>query len=151
LFLQATLKDSDGKDQLEKDVGRVVKGDKVTIDYKGRYVKPTNNKEKEFEDTYHSLKQLKFTAGSGEVIQGLDEAIQMMVLGEEARLTITSEYAYGNEGHKGYVCTVPPNVDIVLDVALMAVARNGVLYNRKPPKDDSCCLIKLLYCLCRSY
>jgi FK506-binding protein 1 len=147
--LQDTRRDSDGKDQLQRDVGTVVKGDQVTIHYTGRYLK--NNKKKEFEDTYHSEKKLKFTVGNGEVIQGLDEGIQTMILGEEARLTITSDYAYGKEGHKGYVSTVPPDADIVLDVALFAVARNGVLHNRKQPKDDSCWLTKVLYCLCRAY
>jgi FKBP-type peptidyl-prolyl cis-trans isomerase len=149
---QETLVESDGNDQLNNHVGKVLPGDVVTINIKGNYI--TAKKLIEFEDTYHSTKPVTFTVGDAAadaIPRGLREGIQDMILGEQARFTIRSDYAYGEAGHKGYCGNVPPNADIVLEVALMKVGRKSVVHFRKQPKDTASLCEKLMYCLTRDY
>jgi FK506-binding protein 3 len=42
---------------------------------------------------------LKFKVGTGKVIRGWDEALLTMVVGEQAKLTIEPQWAYGSKGH----------------------------------------------------
>ena len=45
-----------------------------------------------------------------------------MSLGEEAILTITSDYGYGARGAGG---VIPPNADLVFRVELLAIGNNS--------------------------
>lgn len=87
---------------------------------------------------------------------GLDECLQKMVLGEEAVFLIPSQLAFGAEGlAKRLVnpneeaganeletrvpfgvsfCHVPPDTDIVVEVALLNVYRDSQWHQRKPCK-----------------
>lgn len=59
-----------------------------------------------------------------------------MQLGEEATVKMTSDVGYKNLSFQGYSGTVPPNSDLVLEVWLMKIVRNGKIYLRKRPKDN---------------
>ena len=149
---QEVIYESDGQDQLKQDVGKIVPCDKVTIHYKGRYA--TDAKTVEYEDTFHSEKKLTFVVGSEDeqtIIRGLQEAVQQMVLGEVACFEVSSDYGYGNKEHKGYVRTVPANSDLVLEVSIMAITRDGARHNRKQPVDNASLMEKILNCCCRAY
>jgi FKBP-type peptidyl-prolyl cis-trans isomerase len=104
---------------------------------RGYYFKSNNNKK--FTDTWHQTKPLSFELEkvwdpntANNTIRGLDEAVRTMILGEEASFVISSDYAYGSEVHHGFIAKVPPHSDI-LEVDLITIVRDGVVYNRKNP------------------
>lgn len=96
------------------------KGDEVSIHYK----MTMDGSKFILDDTWDKKFPLSFRVGEAEVIQGLDEAVLSMCLGERADLNIPSEYAYGVSGLGRYV---PPNTNILVHVQLVVV--NGI----KPP------------------
>lgn len=61
---------------------------------------------------------LRFRLGMGQVIDGLDQGIMALSVGERVRLTIPSELAYGARGFPGLV---PPDTDVVFDLELLEV------------------------------
>lgn len=71
---------------------KVKKGDRVLVDYEGRFedgeVFDTSN----HGDHSHPL---EFVAGDGQVIKGFDDAVIGMAEGEEKEFTIKPEEAYG--------------------------------------------------------
>ena len=153
-YSQTIIREGDGLDQLKKEHGCSVEGDWVYIHYKGT-VAATG---KEFEDTYHREKPVSFQIGASKDAAasilaehrwtiGLDGAARTMVLGEKCRLAIKSDYAYGSQGKKSAYGKVSPNQDVVLICELMRVNT----CRRKAPKDDSCCLLQVLYNMLRAY
>ncbi|KAJ3586683.1 hypothetical protein NHX12_013079 [Muraenolepis orangiensis] len=60
----------------------------------------------------------KFTIGREEVIRGWDEGVAQMSVGQHAVLTCTPDYAYGAEGHPGFI---PPNSTLLFDVELLGI------------------------------
>jgi FK506-binding protein 1 len=52
------------------------------------------------------------------VIQGWDEGVILMSIGEKALLTITPDYAYGEEGAPP---VIPPNAVLVFEVELISI------------------------------
>ena len=59
-----------------------------------------------------------FTIGVGQVIQGWDQGVMQMSLGQRALLHIPSVMAYGERGAGG---AIPPNADLVFDVELLKI------------------------------
>jgi FK506-binding protein 1 len=66
------------------------------------------------------------------VIQGWDEGVITMSLGEKAKLDITSDYGYGSEGAGG---VIPPNADLVFEVQLLKIG------DKEAPVEAICCVI----------
>eukprot|EP00277_Geminigera_cryophila_P018321 CAMPEP_0179438358 /NCGR_PEP_ID=MMETSP0799-20121207/22108_1 /TAXON_ID=46947 /ORGANISM="Geminigera cryophila, Strain CCMP2564" /LENGTH=104 /DNA_ID=CAMNT_0021219929 /DNA_START=80 /DNA_END=394 /DNA_ORIENTATION=+ len=60
----------------------------------------------------------KFRVHSGQVVKGWDEGISQLSLGEKARITMSSDYAYGDHGIPGLI---PPNATLYLEVTLIAI------------------------------
>ena len=56
--------------------------------------------------------------GVGMVIKGWDEAVVQMSVGEQARLIISPDYGYGEEGYPGLI---PPNSELIFDVELIKI------------------------------
>jgi len=75
----------------------VKKGDKVTVEYEGKF-----ESGEVFDSTNHGdhSHPLTFTAGNSEVVKGFDEAILGMEKGEEKEITIKPEEAYGQHNPK---------------------------------------------------
>jgi len=67
-------------------------------------------------------KPLSFEVGSEprQVIQGWDEGMLQVSLGEQARLRISADYAYGEKGY-GDGSKIPPNADLVFEVELVSI------------------------------
>jgi len=59
-----------------------------------------------------------FSLGSGEVIEGWDQGVLGMVVGEKRKLQIPSELGYGAYG-AGKI--IPPNADLVFEVELLEI------------------------------
>jgi len=52
------------------------------------------------------------------VIKGWDEGLQLLQVGDKARLVIPSHLAYGSQGAGG---VIPPDATLIFDVELMDV------------------------------
>jgi len=92
---------------------RAARGNKVSVHYKGQLLDGT-----EFDNSYKRKKPLDFTVGVGQVIEGWDEGIMLLNVGDKARLVIPSHLGYGSRGAGG---VIPPNATLIFDVELVDV------------------------------
>lgn len=89
------------------------KGSKVSVHYKGMLTNGT-----EFDSSYKRRQPIEFTLGRGQVIEGWDEGLQLLQVGDQARFVIPSHLAYGERGAAG---VIPSNATLIFDVELMDV------------------------------
>ena len=89
------------------------KGKTVSVHYKGQLADGTV-----FDSSYKRNQPIDFPLGVGQVIPGWDEGIQLLKVGDKARLVIPGDLAYGSRGAGG---VIPPNATLVFDVELMNV------------------------------
>ncbi|MGG5577031.1 peptidylprolyl isomerase [Myroides sp. C15-4] len=89
------------------------KGKTVAVHYKGALDNGT-----EFDNSYKRKKPIEFPLGMGHVIEGWDEGIALLRVGDKARFVIPSYLGYGERGAGG---VIPPNAILVFDVELMDV------------------------------
>ncbi|KAA6395419.1 MAG: putative FKBP-type peptidyl-prolyl cis-trans isomerase, partial [Streblomastix strix] len=64
-------------------------------------------------------KVFTFKVGVGQVIRGWDEGFLSMQLGEEAVLTVTGDYAYGEQGFPAWGIT--PNATLKFAVQILSI------------------------------
>jgi len=100
------------------------KGQTVTVHYTASYYlcgggddDDGTGTEKIFDSSRKRKKPLKFKLFSEQVIQGLDDGISQLSVGERAKITIPAVKAYGARGFPGLV---PKNTDLVFDVELLS-------------------------------
>ncbi|MFT6799994.1 MAG: peptidyl-prolyl cis-trans isomerase A (cyclophilin A), partial [Nonlabens sp.] len=72
------------------------KGKTVSVHYKGML--PNG---KVFDSSYDRKQPIDFALGMGQVIAGWDEGIQLLKVGDKARLVVPSDMAYGSAGAGG--------------------------------------------------
>lgn len=89
------------------------KGKTVSVHYKGTLTDGT-----EFDSSYKRKQPIDFPLGEGHVIEGWDEGIQLLHVGDKARFVIPSHLAYGERGASG---AIPPGATLIFDVELMDV------------------------------
>lgn len=89
------------------------KGQIVAVHYKGMLPDGA-----EFDNSYKRGNPIEFPVGTGQVISGWDEGIQLLKVGDKARFVIPSHLGYGSRGAGG---VIPPNATLVFDVELMHV------------------------------
>ncbi|RMZ87631.1 hypothetical protein DV736_g5138, partial [Chaetothyriales sp. CBS 134916] len=95
------------------------RGDEVAMHYTGWLYaagKPNNRGEKF--DSSDGRGDFKTRIGVGRVIQGWDEGVPTMSLGERAILTIPGPMAYGSRGFPGLI---PPNSTLIFEVELKGI------------------------------
>lgn len=73
---------------------------------------------KVFDSSYPRKKPIEFKLGQGQVIEGWDEGIALLKVGDKARFVIPSHLGYGANGAGG---VIPPNATLIFDVELMNV------------------------------
>jgi len=99
---------------LQKGTGKQAeKGKTVSVHYKGQLADGTV-----FDSSYKRKQPLEFPVGVGQVIPGWDEGIQLLQVGDKARLVIPSDLGYGSRGAGG---VIPPDAILIFDVELMGV------------------------------
>ena len=99
---------------LQKGEGKkATKGAMVSVHYKGQLLDGTV-----FDSSYKRKQPIDFAIGVGQVIAGWDEGIQLLQVGDKARLVIPSNLAYGSQGAGG---VIPPDATLIFDVELMNV------------------------------
>mmetsp|Transcript_10999 Transcript_10999/g.12701 ORF Transcript_10999/g.12701 Transcript_10999/m.12701 type:complete len:168 (-) Transcript_10999:697-1200(-) len=90
-------------------------GDVLEVDYTGILAES----KKEF-DSNIGKAPFKFSLGKGQVIQGWEQGMSELSLGEKAELHIPSDLAYGE---LGYGDAIPANSDLIFTVQLRGIER----------------------------
>jgi len=94
------------------------KGKTVTVHYTGWL---NNNGEigKKFDSSLDRGTPFSFPIGMGYVIQGWDEGVMTMKIGEKRRLFIPSHLGYGA---RGAGASIPANANLIFDVELIKIS-----------------------------
>jgi FKBP-type peptidyl-prolyl cis-trans isomerase len=93
-------------------------GDRLSMQYTGRLY--TNGKK--FDSSYDRHTPFSFTLGEGRVIDGWEEGLKDMCVGEKRRLTIPSDKGYGAAGSPP---NIPGGATLVFDVELVKIQKEG--------------------------
>jgi len=88
-------------------------GKTVSVHYSGQL-----EDGKVFDSSYSRKKPIEFPLGRGNVIEGWDEGIALLQVGDKARFVIPSHLGYGSSGAGG---VIPPDATLIFDVELMDV------------------------------
>jgi peptidylprolyl isomerase len=96
--------------------GDLIKPDNlVTVDYSGYFTDG-----KLFDSSVKREEPLKFPVGAGFVIDGWDEAIQLMRLESKFQLIVPARLAYGEAGS---LPEIPANADLIFDIEVLDVMK----------------------------
>ncbi|CAN8075079.1 unnamed protein product [Agarophyton chilense] len=87
-------------------------GDDVSMHYRGTLLDGT-----EFDSSYERGTPFTFKLGDGKVIKGWDIVGKTMAKGEKAKVTLKSEYAYGESGSPP---KIPANATLVFEMELLS-------------------------------
>ncbi len=90
------------------------RGDTVTVHYSGWLTDGTK-----FDSSVDRDEPFAFVLGTGQVIQGWDQGVATMCVGDKARLTIPPELAYGEDGYPG---AIPPKATLIFEVELLSIS-----------------------------
>ena len=100
------------------DAKMATDGDAVTVHYTGWFDDGDGKIGKKFDSSHDHGQPFTFTIGAGRVIQGWEKGVSGMKVGEQRRLFIPAEFAYGKNGIPG---AIPPNASLIFDVELLEV------------------------------
>ena len=96
-----------------EEAGNAGKAQIVVVHYTGWLTDGTK-----FDSSLDRNDPFSFTLGVGQVIKGWDEGLQLLQVGDKARLVIPSHLGYGSQGAGG---VIPPDATLIFDVELMDV------------------------------
>ena len=99
-------------------------GKRVTVHYKGSL-----QSGEVFDTSRKRDDPFSFELGAGQVIEGWEQGIQGMKIGEVRRLTIPPNLGYGE---KGAGDVIPPNASLVFEIELLDVSESIKLGNKDP-------------------
>ena len=94
----------------------VVTGDLVTVNYEGRLEDGTV-----FDSSYERDEPFTVPLGQGQVIQGWEQGLIGMKVGEKRKLVIPPALGYGQAGAGG---VIPPNATLIFEVELLEIRSN---------------------------
>lgn len=91
-------------------------GDLVAVHYAGKLTDGT-----EFDNSYSRGEPIEFEVGVGQVIQGWDQGVVGMCVGEKRKLRIPPELGYGDAG----AGPIPGGATLVFDVEMVSIKEGG--------------------------
>lgn len=89
-------------------------GDTVTVHYTGWLTDGSK-----FDSSRDRNEPFSFVLGGNQVIRGWDEGVARMRIGDKAKLTLPSDFAYGDAGYPG---AIPPKATLIFEVELLAAS-----------------------------
>ena len=89
------------------------KGDKISVHYRGTLAADGS----EFDASYNRNQPLDFTVGQGQVIQGWDQGLLGMCIGDKRKLTIPPEFGYGERG----MGPIPASSTLIFETELVGI------------------------------
>lgn len=92
-------------------------GDQVNVHYTG-WLWENEAKGSQFDSSANTGRPFKFTLGAGQVIQGWDQGLQGMKVGQKANLIIPASMGYGARGSGN---RIPPNANLIFEVELVSI------------------------------
>lgn len=99
------------------------KGDTVKVHYTGKLTDDT------VFDSSREREPLEFTVGAGQMISGFDKAVEGMEKGEQKKVQIPSDEAYGSKKEEMMVkvekTQLPPEMKPEVGMQLQATQENG--------------------------
>lgn len=95
------------------------KGMRVSMHYTGWFMTDEGKKGDKFDSSRDRGKPFAFPLGAGRVIKGWDLGVPGMKPGEQRRLIIPYQLAYGERGHPA---GIPPKADLIFDVEYLGPA-----------------------------
>jgi len=102
---------------LKEGTGAVAKtGDTVNMNYTGMLVDGTVF-DSNIDPKFNHVESFTFTIGAGQVIKGWDIGIAGMKVGEQRKLELAPDFAYGANG----VGPIPPNATLIFTVELLGI------------------------------
>jgi FKBP-type peptidyl-prolyl cis-trans isomerase len=90
-------------------------GDLVTVNYVGTLEDGTK-----FDSSIDRGQPFAFTLGQNSVIQGWEQGLLGMKVGEKRKLTIPPELGYGNQGAGG---VIPPNATLIFEIDMISISK----------------------------
>lgn len=103
------------KRRIDRCEMRSRKGDTLNVHYVGMLENGS-----EFDNSRSRNRPFIFTLGMGQVIKGWDQGLLNMCEGEQRRLSIPPDLAYGSSGAPP---KIPPNASLKFDVELVKIER----------------------------
>ncbi len=103
---------------------QVKQGDTIKVHYTG-----TLNDGSEFDSSYKRNEPIEFQAGTGQMIQGFDNAVMEMTVGEKKTINIPAAQAYGEQNPEAMMSVprtnFPPEFEFVVGEMVQGQTETG--------------------------
>lgn len=103
---------------------QVKQGDTIKVHYTG-----TLNDGSEFDSSYKRNEPIEFQAGTGQMIQGFDNAVMEMTVGEKKTINIPAAQAYGEQNPEAMMAVprtnFPPEFEFVVGEMVQGQTETG--------------------------
>lgn len=101
-------------DVIQKGDGPAIRnGQTAVVHYTGTLLDGTK-----FDSSVDRGTPFSFSLGAGEVIEGWDQGVNGMAVGEKRKLQVPPELGYGASGAGGII---PPNATLIFEVELLEI------------------------------
>lgn len=119
IYINETQKEDSIKPEIQMDNNQKIskKGDTLVMNYTGRLTDGTVF-DSNVDPKFNHVQPFEFVLGAGMVIQGWDEGLLGMKIGEKKTLTISPEKGYGDRGVPG---AIPGGATLIFDVELVDI------------------------------
>jgi peptidylprolyl isomerase/FKBP-type peptidyl-prolyl cis-trans isomerase FkpA len=102
---------------IQEGTGEATKsGDKVTVNYTGTF-EDGKKFDSNVDPAFNHVQPFSFTLGAGQVIQGWDQGVLGMKVGEKRKIFIPYTLGYGENGYG----PIPPKANLIFEVEVTKI------------------------------